>query len=345
MRQESLTSKPDRTIMQRLGQRPGPHDDIQRRIAVIIPCYNEEAAIAKVIGDFMHELPNAEIYVFDNNSTDHTAEIASRAGASVFFVRRQGKGNVVQYMFQKVEADIYIIVDGDATYPADKVHDLLDPILKDEADMAVGSRLLSKSSEMNHLNRLGNRLFRKSLNIALRSRLTDILSGYRVMTREFIRRIPLFSEGFQIETELTIQALQHRMRIVEVPITLSKRPTGGESKIRIVSDGFKILWTIFDLFRTYRPLTVFGGAGVCMIVLGLMLGTFVVVEFLETGLVEHFPSAILATGMVLTGLLAISVGLILNTLTRSFKELHHQIITLEERLSNQAQAKSKTMRV
>jgi glycosyltransferase involved in cell wall biosynthesis len=301
-------------------------------IALVIPCFNEEAAISKVIADFMFELPEAEIYIFDNNSTDRTAEVARKAGAIVSFETRQGKGNVVKSMFQKVDADVYIMVDGDATYPADQVHALLRPALSGEADMVVGSRLLSEASAMKPLNRLGNLLFRMSLNCVFQSRLTDILSGYRVMTRDFVRQVSLLSDGFQIETELTIQALHHRMRIVEVPVTLAERPAGGESKIRFLSDGFNILWTIFDLFRTYKPLTVFGGIGLVMLGLGALLGIAVTLEFLETGLVRRFPTAILATGMVLSGLLAVSVGLILNTLSRSFEELHHRMIALEQRL-------------
>lgn len=311
----------------------GPSRAGRPKIAVIIPCYNEEAAIGRVTADFRQQLPDAEIHVFDNNSTDRTAEIAREGGAIVEHERRQGKGNVVKAMFQKVNADVYIMVDGDCTYPADQVHALLKPVLNGEADMVVGSRLLSKESDMKTLNRFGNALFLLSLNTIFGCHLTDILSGYRVMTRDFIRKIPVLSEGFQIETELTIEALHHHMRIIEVPVTLGRRPRGGESKIRVVSDGLKILWTIFDLFRTYRPFTVFGGAGLLMIALGLMLGLIVVVEFLETGLVLRMPTAILATGMVLTGLLCLSVGLILNTLGRTFREMHHQISALEERLA------------
>lgn len=307
---------------------------IKPRIAIIIPCYNEEAAISWVIADFRRELPDSDIYVFDNNSTDRTVEIARHYGAIVSFEKRQGKGNVVKSMFQRVDADIYIMVDGDGTYPAERVHDLLGPVLSGNADMVVGSRLLSNSSEMKMLNRLGNWLFRVSVNNIFDSNLTDILSGYRVMTREFVRMVPILSEGFQIETELTIQALHARVRIIEVPVALGKRLPGGESKIRVVSDGFKILWTIFDLFRTYKPLTVFGGTGLLTIAVGLILGIGVVMEFVETGLVPRFPTAILAAALVLSGLLSISVGLILNTLSRNFKELHYKIMSLDHRLES-----------
>lgn len=299
------------------------------RIAVIIPCYNEEAAIGEVIARFRHELPQADIHVFDNNSTDRTVEIALQAGATVSYEPRQGKGHVVRAMFKKVEADIYIMVDGDMTYPSDKIHELLSPVLLGQADMVVGSRLLSSATMMKVPNQLGNVLFRIAINRTFGSSLTDILSGYRVMTREFVRSIVILSEGFQIETELTIQALHHKMRIVEVPVTLSERLPGSKSKIAVVADGFRILWTILDLYRTYRPLTVFGGAGLLLIGAGIVLGTIVVLEFIETGLVQRFPTAILSTGLVLAGFLAISVGLILNTLMRSFREVQHKILSLD----------------
>ncbi len=314
---------------------PGSGERIQPKIAVIIPCYNEEAAVGEVITQFQHELPDAEIHVFDNNSMDRTAEVAIQAGAIVSYEKRQGKGHVVRAMFNKVKADIYIMVDGDMTYPPDKVHELLDPVLQDQADMVVGSRFLSSATVMKAPNRLGNWLFRASINSIFGCRLTDILSGYRIMTHEFVRNISVLSDGFQIETELTIQALHHKMRIIEVPVTLRERVAGSHSKISVIGDGFRILWTIFDLYRTYRPLTVFGGVGLFMIGAGIMLGLIVVLEFIETGLVQRFPTAILASAMVVAGLLAVSVGLILNTLMRSFRELQHKIIALDERLQSQ----------
>lgn len=308
--------------------------DIERKpvIAVIIPCFNEAATIAQVIADFRQELPFATIHVYDNNSSDDTAAIARSAGALVSHEYRQGKGNVVKTMFQEVDADIYVLVDGDTTYPADKVHDLLRPVLEGMADMVVGSRLLEKSSEMHQVNLFGNRLFLFVVNMIFGSCLTDILSGYRVMTREFVRTIPVLSQGFQVETELSIQALHKDMRVWEVPVKLVNRPPGGESKIRIASDGLKIVYTILDLFRTYKPLTVFGLAGVILIVVGSAIALPVVVEYFQTGLVPRLPSAILAVGLWLTGLLSISVGLILNTLARNFKELTYQILNLDRQL-------------
>jgi glycosyltransferase involved in cell wall biosynthesis len=305
-----------------------------QKIAVIIPCYNEGVAIGTVIAQFRHELPQADIHVFDNNSTDRSVEIASHAGAVVSHETRQGKGHVVRAMFKKVDADIYIMVDGDLTYPSHKVHELLAPVLRGQADMVVGSRFMSSATMMKVPNRIGNWFFRVSLNSIFRCGLTDILSGYRVMTRDFIRNITILSEGFQIETELTIQALNHKMRIVEVPVTLIERLAGSHSKISVISDGFRILWTIFDLYRTYRPLTVFGGAGLLLMGMGIILGLIVVIEFIETGLVQRFPTAILASAMVVAGLLSISVGLILNTLVRSFREVKEKLIALDERFGH-----------
>lgn len=301
-------------------------------IAVIIPCFNEAATIAQVIADFRKELPSATIHVFDNNSSDDTAAIARAVGAFVSYEYRQGKGNVVKSMFKQIEADIYVLVDGDSTYPANKVHDLLQPVLNGTADMVVGSRLLDKSSEMKQVNLAGNRLFLYVVNMIFGSSLTDILSGYRVMTREFLRTIPVLSSGFQIETELSIQALHKGMRVFEVPVKLSNRPQGSESKIRIVSDGLKISYTIFDLFRSYKPLTVFGLTGIILIVVGSAIGFSVILEYLRTGLVPRLPSAVLAAGLSLAGLLSISVGLILNTLARNFKELTYQILNVDRQL-------------
>ena len=279
------------------------------------------------------ELPTAAIHVFDNNSSDRTVEIARAAGATVSYETRQGKGNVVKSMFQDVDADIYIMVDGDTTYPADLIHEMLEPVLKGRADMVVGSRLLAEDSDFKAVNRLGNKIFLFCVNFIFGSSLTDILSGYRIMTRKFVRSIPLFSEGFTIETELTIQALHNRMRIVEIPTRLTKRPEGSSSKIRIISDGSKILWTIFDLFRLYKPLTFFAGGGLLVVAIGIFFGVGVVAEYMRTGLVLRFPTAILATGLVLSGTLSMSVGLILNSLARKFREIHYQVTCMESRLT------------
>ena len=212
------------------------------RIAILIPCYNEELTIAEVVAQFRAELPDADIYVFDNNSTDRTVEEARAAGALIFHEKRQGKGYVVQSMFRKVSADVYVMVDGDGTYPAAEVHRLIEPVLNDEADIVVGSRLhRDATSQFKTPNRLGNRFFLYVLNYTLGARITDMLSGYRAFNRGFVKGVPLFGGGFETETELTIKALNRGFRIVEVPVNLTTRPEGSFSKIRIFRDGFLIL--------------------------------------------------------------------------------------------------------
>jgi len=292
----------------------------------LIPCYNEALTVGQVVRDFRKELPDADIYVFDNNSTDRTVEVARDAGARIFFERRQGKGYVVQAMFRDVDADIYVMVDGDNTYPPAEVHKLIAPVTTGEADMTVGSRLMSQSqSELRAINRIGNRFFLKAINTIFKLKLSDILSGYRAFNRKFVKTIPIFGGGFETETELTIKALLRGYRVVEVPVDLKARPEGSFSKIRVMQDGFLILNSILTLFRDYKPLTFFGAIGLFLILVGLVPGAVVIVEFIRTGLVPRLPSAVLAVGMVLSGLLAISVGLVLHTIARRFQELDHQL--------------------
>ena len=303
----------------------------QPRIVILIPCYNEELTVGEVIRGFRAELPDSEIWMFDNNSTDRTVEVARDAGARVAFELRQGKGYVVQRMFQDIEADVFVMVDGDGTYPPGDVGKLIEPIILGNADMTVGSRLTQDSeSEFRSLNRLGNHVFLRAINIIFKVRLTDILSGYRAFSRRFVKNIPLFGGGFETETELTIKALGRGYRIVEIPVNLKARPEGSFSKIRILHDGFLILNTILTLFRDYKPLTFFGLVGLFLILLGFVPGTIVIVEFIKTGLVPRLPSAVLAVGLVLSGMLSIVVGLVLHTITRRFQELDHQLKMLSK---------------
>lgn len=309
------------------------------RIAVMIPCYNEELTIADVVSQFRVELPDADIYVFDNNSTDRTVEKARAAGALIFHEKRQGKGYVVQSMFRKISADVYVMVDGDGTYPAAEVHRLIEPILSDEADIVVGSRLhRDATSQLKTRNRLGNRFFLYVLNYTLGASITDMLSGYRAFNRGFVKGVPLFGGGFETETELTIKALNRGFRIVEVPVNLTTRPEGSFSKIRIFRDGFLILNTLLALFRDYKPLTFFGGVGLFIIALGFIPGIIVIYEFIQTGLVPRLPSAVLAVGLILCGLFSITVGLILHTIVRRSQELDHQLRTLTDDLRLQLEA-------
>lgn len=304
-----------------------------RRVAVLIPCYNEELTVADVVAQFRAELPGAAVYVFDNNSTDRTADEARRAGAVVREERRQGKGFVVQAMFREVDADFYVMVDGDGTYPPESVHALLAPVVEGSADMAVGSRLHSASqSEFRHVNRWGNRLVLAVLNSIFRVRLTDILSGYRAFNRRFVKSLPLFGGGFEIETELTIKAVERGYRITEVPVGLSHRPAGSHSKIRVVRDGLLILNTILALFRDYKPLTFFGGAGLALLALALAPGALVLAEYFSAGHVTRLPAAVLAVGLVLCGLLSVTAGLVLHSIARRSQEFEYQMLVLAEEL-------------
>ena len=312
---------------------------LRARVAVLVPCYNEEITIGQVVADFRAVLPEADIYVFDNNSSDRTVEEARSAGAMVFHERRQGKGFVVQAMFSNVDADVYVMVDGDGTYPPAAVSRLIAPVLRGEADMVVGSRLHNESkSQFKQANRWGNRLVLAVLNTIFKVHLTDILSGYRAFSRRFVKSLPLFGGGFEIETELTIKAVARAYRIVEVPIDLVHRPEGSHSKIRFLQDGALILNTILALFRDYKPLTFFGGIGLALFVMGLIPGVIVIVEFINTGLVPRLPSAVLAVGLVLCGLLSCTIGLILHSIARRSQELEYQLQVLAHELRSARRA-------
>lgn len=323
MRLEQVTQAPLSLTAARSSSQPS--------VAVLLPCHNEELTIGQVVRDFRTQLPEATIYVFDNNSSDRTTEEARRAGAIVVGESRQGKGYVVQAMFQRLDADIYIMADGDGTYPPSAVHALMAPVVKGEADMVVGSRLHPDSqSRFRWLNRWGNRAYLFVLNGLFHVKLTDILSGYRAFSHKFVKDMPVFASGFEIEAELTIKALHRGHRIVEVPVDLRSRPEGSYSKIRLVRDGLLILNTILALFRDYRPLTFFGLAGLGFLVAGLVPGVLVITEFLRTGVVLRLPSALLAVGLVLSGILLIMAGLIVHTVLRRFQELDYKLQTLSD---------------
>lgn len=302
-----------------------------RGVAVLIPCYNEEPTVARVVARFQAELPLARVYVFDNNSTDRTADEARRAGATVFTERRQGKGYVVQSMFRQVDADLYVMVDGDETYPPEAVHQLLAPVAAGEADMSIGSRLHSASrSQFKRRNRLANRLVRSTLNFIFRVRLTDILSGYRAFNREFVKGLPLFGGGFEIETELTIKAVERGYRLVEVPVDLTHRPEGSHSKIQFMRDGFLILNTTLALFRDYKPLTFFGGLGLLLILSACAPGALALFDLF--GATPRLTAAVLALGLFLCGLLALTAGLILHSIARRSQEFEYHLRVLADEL-------------
>ena len=292
-------------------------------VAVLIPCYNEAVTIAKVIDDFKRCLPDAEVYVYDNNSSDGTAKIAADHGAVVRREPRQGKGRVVRQMLRDIEADYYVMVDGDDTYPAEAAGDLLAPLITGEADMCVGDRLSNGTYGKENdraFHGFGNDLVRVLIKWIYGFRFSDVMTGYRSFNRVFAQTMPVLSPGFEIETELSIHAVDKGWKIAEVPIDYRDRPEGSESKLSTFSDGMKVLRTIMSLFKDYRPMALFSWLALIFIVLGLIVGIPVISEFLHTGLVPRMPSVVLAVGLVFTGLLSLASGLILDTVVKGARK-------------------------
>ena len=295
-----------------------------QRIAVVIPCYNEAATIGKVIDDFREHVPAAEIVVFDNRSDDDTAAIAQARGATVVYEPRQGKGYVVDAILNRVDADVFLMVDGDDTYPADCAHRLLDPVLAGRADMVVGSRLADYTDKsFRPLHVMGNRLVRGSINLIFGVKLTDILSGYRAFNRNVVDRIPIVSAGFEVETELTIHTLYYRLAMEEVQVPYRERPRGSQSKLRTFRDGFRVLWKLFSLVRSFKPLTFFGLVSIVLFILGVLAGIPPVMDYIRTGQVPHFPLAILATGLMILSAGSAFLGIMLHSMNWRLKELHN----------------------
>lgn len=288
-------------------------------IAVLLPAYNEEVTIQKVVKDFQKVLPTADIYVYDNNSKDKTNELAIEAGAIVRFEPRQGKGNVVRSMFREIDADYYIMVDADDTYPADEVEKLIEPLRSGRADMTIGDRLSNGTYAKENkrgFHGFGNNLVKLLINKLYKGNYEDIMTGYRGFNRLFVKTFPVLSPGFEIETELSIHALDKRFKLEEVPITYQDRPEGSESKLNTFSDGFKVLKMIFNLFKDYKPLLFFSTVTLILFVLGLVTGIPVISEFAKTGLINKLPSAILATGFMILAALSFVAGFILDTIVR-----------------------------
>jgi len=287
-------------------------------VAVLIPCFNEAMTIAKVIKDFQRALPDAKIYVIDNNSTDNSAELARANGAIVGREYNQGKGHVVRQMFERIEADIFLMVDGDDTYPAEVAVELIQPILSGKADMVVGDRLSNRSyhkfARRGTIGSLGNMMFTKCVNILFRGDLKDLFSGYRAFSRKFVKTIPVLSTGFQVETEMTLFALDKGLRIVEVPIAFQERPEGSFSKLNSFRDGLHILSKIFSIAMNYKPFLFYGTIAAMLVLVSLLLGIPVVIEFFQTGKVPRFPTAILAASLMTIAVISLTIGLILNTI-------------------------------
>ncbi len=292
------------------------------RVCVVIPCLNERPTVGKVVADFRRVLPNARIIVGDNGSVDGSAELARRTGAEVIVEPRRGKGYVVHALFREAEADVVVLVDADDTYPAEAAAGLIAPVLRGEADMVIGSRIMDGGSgRFRPVNLIGNFLYREVINAVFRTRLTDVLTGYRAMSRALIEGLPLFLGGFEIEAEMTIKALERGYRLLDVPVVLGERPPGSHSKIEVVSDGFRILGTILGLVRDYKPLTFFGSLGVILALAGLV--TVGAASLRQPAAEQVVWLACLVSFLVFGGVLLTSVGLVLHTIDRRFQEVEH----------------------
>ena len=296
---------------------------MNHKIAVLIPCYNESKTIAKVVGDFKKQLPEANIYVYDNNSTDNTADIARQAGAIVRYEQRQGKGNVIRRMLADIEADCYLLVDGDDTYPSDNAKEMCDIVLNEHYDMVIGDRLSSTYFQENKrpFHDYGNRFVRYAINQIFHSDIKDIMTGYRALSRHLVMSVPLLSEGFEIETELTINVLDIQLRIKQIPVEYRDRPIGSTSKLSTFKDGIKIIATIFRLFRDYKPLVFFSWISSILILASLLILLPVFIEYLQTGLVPRFPTLIVCGFIILFAILLWMCGLILQVLLIRHRQL------------------------
>ena len=298
-------------------------DMTNKKIAVLIPCYNESKTIAKVVADYKSALPEADIYVYDNNSSDGTDEIARKAGAIVRYERRQGKGNVIRSMFREIDADCYLMIDGDDTYPADNARQMCDFVLQGGVDMVIGDRLSSTYFEENKrpFHNFGNSLVRTLINRLFHSNVKDIMTGYRAFSKCFVKHFPVLSRGFEIETEMTIHALDKNFLLKEVPIKYRDRPEGSVSKLNTYSDGFKVLMTIARLFRDYKPFVFFTSVFLLCLLIALGMDIPVIAEYLNTGLVPRFPTLIVSGVIATIGVMFFFCGIILEVITKKHKQL------------------------
>jgi hypothetical protein len=290
-------------------------------VAVLVPCYNEEATIADVVAAFRAALPAAAVHVYDNNSTDRTAERARGAGAVVRRETHQGKGHVVRRMFADIEADIYVLVDGDATYDAPSVRALIKRLIEDRLDMVVGSRVDNAAGAYRPGHRTGNRLLTGFVSAVFGHAFTDMLSGYRVLTRRFVKSFPMLSGGFEIETELTVHALELGLPVAEIPTPYYQRPQGSAPKLHTWRDGLRILWTIARLYKSERPQSFFAAIGGVLALAAIVLAVPIFATYLREGMVPRLPTAVLATGLMLLAFLSLTCGMVLGTVTRGRREI------------------------
>ena len=293
------------------------------KVAVLIPCYNEAKTIAKVVTDYRAALPEADIYVYDNNSSDGTDEIARQAGAIVRYETRQGKGNVIRTMFREINADCYLMIDGDDTYPSENAREMVNLVLQKNVDMVVGDRLSATYFTENKrpFHNLGNRVVRGLVNSFFAGDITDIMTGYRAFSYQFVKSFPVLSKGFEIETEMTIHALDKNLSVKSVPVEYRDRPDGSESKLNTYSDGFKVLRTIVRLLKEYKPMRFFGWMAAVVFLLAAVLFAPVLVEYLKTGLVPRFPTLIVSSVAAVIGLLLLVCGIILDTVAKKHRQL------------------------
>jgi glycosyltransferase involved in cell wall biosynthesis len=294
---------------------------VRHRIAVLLPCHNEEAAVAEVVDAFRAALPGATIYVYDNNSTDRTIDVAQAAGAVVRTERHQGKGYVVRRMFADIDADIYVLADGDATYDAPSAPAMIARLIEEKLDMVVGARVHREEAAYRRGHQTGNRLLTRFVTNIFGRSFSDMLSGYRVFSRRFVKSFPVLSGGFEIETELTIHALELELPVAEVDTPYYARPKGSASKLNTWRDGFRILWSIFQIYRSERPLPFFSAIAIALAAIAIALAIPIVITYIQEGIVPRFPTAILATGMMLAAFLAFASGLVLDTVTRGRREV------------------------
>jgi glycosyltransferase involved in cell wall biosynthesis len=298
------------------------------KIAVLIPCYNEGTTIGKVVVDFRSELPEADIYVYDNNSTDDTVENAKKAGAIIGYERRQGKGNVVRRMLREIDADCYILVDGDDTYPVENAREMARMVLEEKTDMVIGDRLSATYFEENKrpLHDSGNRLVRSIINRIFHSDVKDIMTGYRAMSRRLVETLPLLSEGFEIETEMTIMALDSGLDIQQIPVQYRDRPDGSVSKLNTITDGCRILLTILKLYRDYQPLRFFSMIAALLVVIATIVLIPVLTEYFQTGLVPRYPTLIVCGFVILFAMMMWVCGIVLEVMLAHQRQLRELIV-------------------
>jgi len=294
-----------------------------KKIAVLIPCYNESKTIKKVVNDYKKVLPDADIYVYDNNSKDKTDEIAKKAGAIVKYEYKQGKGNVIRSMFRQIDADCYLMIDGDDTYPAENANEMCNLILEGKADMVIGDRLSSTYFTENKrpFHNFGNKIVRFLINKLFNNNVRDIMTGYRAFSYEFVKSFPVLSKGFEIETEMTIHAVDKNFRLVEVPVTYRDRPEGSVSKLNTYKDGFKVLKTIATLFKEYKPAMFFSIVALILALISIAFGTPVFIEYFKTGLVPRYPTLIFSGFLMMLAALLWVCGIILQVIVKKHKQL------------------------